>query len=256
MPSPCFISHAYADNEMVRDLVKRLPKRVSPVIFPPISVTPEQRVSDDLVGAILECPGLVYIASGSSAESVWVTFERDYALRAGKLVFSYAGKTHRFAADRSAPLDLPVFPSYSREDMKRVHQMTHFMKEERHFDIWTTEDIKPGTDFRQEHEGAIEARLSRGGYVVAFISDNAVRSDFVKRELAIAAEKWPEQILPALLDPVDLSLLPAALLMRTPVVIHQDFDHGGAINWNGVDDLIVRIHDLVYRNSLRRSEPT
>ena len=253
MPSPCFISHAYADEEIVRGLVERLPKGVSPFIFPSITVTPDQRVSDDLVAAILKCRGLIYVDGARSSESVWVSFERDYALRAGMPVCSYADTTAQFTRDSSAPLDLPVFPTYSARDKVRVHQVTSFMKDKRHFDVWTDEDLKPGTLWRNELKSALEDRLSRGGYVVAFISNNSMQSEYVERELAVAAERWPDQILPALLDSVELKALPAALLGRSPVVLHQRAGHGGRLDWNGIDNLIVRIYDLVYRNSRKQS---
>jgi hypothetical protein len=250
MPTVCFISHAYADQDIVQELVKRLPKRVSPFIFPPITVSPDERVSDDLVGAILNCGGLIYVNAPHSSRSVWVSFERDYALRAGKPVFSYAAGEGDFKRDRSQPLELPVFPSYSARDRARVVEVTSFMKDQRHFDLWTAEkDLKPESNWRRDHESALESRLSRGGYVVAFISRNSVASEFVGRELAAAAERWSEQILPVLLEPV--SSLPLAFLQQA-VVLHRGEHEKQSLDWNRVDDLIVRIYDLVYRNSYRK----
>jgi hypothetical protein len=252
MPSPCFISHAYADQEIVKGLVQRLPKGVSPFVFPPITVTPDQRVSDDLVAAILKCRGLIYVEAAHSSQSVWVSFERDYALRAGKAVFSYTHKTSRFARETSAPLDLPVFPAYSGRDRVRVDQVTSFMRDKRQFDVWMDKDIEPGTNWQKEIEGGREDRLSRGGYMVAFISHNSTKSESISRELVDAAERWPNQILPVLLDPVASTAWPVALQQRQAVVLHQRAGHEESLNWNGIDDLIVRIYDLVYRHSRKR----
>jgi hypothetical protein len=149
-------------------------------------------------------------------------------------------------------MELPVFPSYSAHDETRVHEVTSFMKDQRHFDLWTRADLSAGTDFRRVHESALESRLSRGGYVVAFISGNSLASEFVAGELGAAAERWPEQILPVLLEPVELSSLPPAILQRQAVVLYSGEAEKRSLDWIRIDDLIVRIYDLVYRNSRRK----
>jgi hypothetical protein len=90
------------------------------------------------------------------------------------------------------------------------------------------------------------SRLSRGGYVVAFISRQSLASEFVGRELAAATERWPNQILLALLEPVEL---PPAIRDRQAVVLHRTEGEGNGLNWNRIDDLIVRIYALVYRHA-------
>jgi hypothetical protein len=251
MPSPCFISHAYQDEEIVRDLLERLPGTISPFIFPPIKVPPDERVSDDLVKAILQCPGLIYILGGRSSESEWVSFERDYARRARKLIFSYDAKIQHFARDSSAPLALPVFPSYAGKDRSRVQQVTHFMQK-RYFDVWTEESLKPGSSFVEETSRGLETRLASGGYVVSFISKHVIESVYVRAELEFAAKQWPKQILHVLLDPIELERLPLVFQTTAPVVLHRESGPDSGLNWNSIDDLIVRIYDLVYRNSRRQ----
>ena len=66
MPKKCFISHSYKDTEYVNLLLKMLPHMVKPIIFPPINVTPDQMVSNNLVKAILDCEGLVWLDGGFS----------------------------------------------------------------------------------------------------------------------------------------------------------------------------------------------
>ena len=87
LPPKCFISHAYADGIARDSLIKSLPSGVEAVVFPPITVQPDQFVSNRLIESLLSCDGLIYLAGGASDSSFWVAFERDYALRAGKQVF-------------------------------------------------------------------------------------------------------------------------------------------------------------------------
>ena len=52
----------------------------------------------------------VYLKCGASDYSFWVAFERDYALRLGKQVFSADVNTREIAAHSGDPLDLAAFP--------------------------------------------------------------------------------------------------------------------------------------------------
>src|SRR5262249_48802098 len=110
---------------------------------------------------------------------------------------------------------------------------------------WT--DQGTVTDFKRELKGEVESQLARGGYLVAFISESSLQSRHVRIELEAAAERWPEQILPALIDPVELYKLPPMLAHRPFVTLHRS--DGQSWDWNRVDDLIVRIYYLVYRNT-------
>jgi hypothetical protein len=41
--------------------MKRLPTGVTPFVFPPITVKPEEFVSDPLIDAVINCEGLIYL---------------------------------------------------------------------------------------------------------------------------------------------------------------------------------------------------
>src|SRR4051812_13664879 len=116
LPDKCFISHAYADAAARERLIRDLPDDVRPIVFPPIHAKPHEFVSKPLIEAILGCEGLIYFRGGASDKSFWVAFERDYALRSGKPVFSYDIRTSELSRDSDKPLDLAVFGSYSHRD--------------------------------------------------------------------------------------------------------------------------------------------
>src|SRR4030095_17207327 len=88
LPPKCFISHAYADAIARDTLIRSLPGDVEAIVFPPFVVQTDQFVSNRLIESLLACDGLIYLTGGASDRSFWVAFEGDYALRAGKQVFS------------------------------------------------------------------------------------------------------------------------------------------------------------------------
>jgi hypothetical protein len=255
LPAKCFISHAYADADLLQSFREVLPRGVEPFIFPAINIPPDQRVSDDLVRAILDCPGLIFLTSPASASSFWVTFERDYALRAQKEVFAYDPLARRLSRYRERPRDMPIFTSYSRKDARSTVQIMDFMRSKRYFDVFM--DMPGGAAGRSFEDvigDAIASQLERGGYCVAFISNASLASEPVALELNKAAEHWPDRILPVLLEPVDMSKL-AVPLERQARPIYLDGPEPGKLNWHRVDDLIVQIYRLVFEGSVKASDP-
>lgn len=123
-----FVSHSYKDAAVRDGFLKTLPPQVTPYIFPPISVSPLEFVSSTLIGAILACDALIYLKEGFSSRSFWVAFERDYALRTGKPVFFYTPSTDTLSEHRDPPLDLAIFPSFSRPQTKDVWPINTFAK--------------------------------------------------------------------------------------------------------------------------------
>jgi len=45
LPEKCFVSHGFADDVGRDALIERLPSGVTPFVFPPITVRPEEFVS-------------------------------------------------------------------------------------------------------------------------------------------------------------------------------------------------------------------
>ena len=249
LPEKCFISHSYADAVARERLIISLPEGVSPLVFPPIQAKPHEFVSKPLIEAILGCEGLIYLRGGASDRSFWVAFERDYALRSRKPVFCYDIGTSELSPDTDRPLDLAVFASYNHHDSTRVRQICHFLGQERNFDVWLdVKDLSSGDLWEKEIEAGIADRLNRGGYVIAFWSDNASRSRWIEKELATATAdlgQLNDKVLFALLDP---SPLPEFWLRfdEPYVQLYGDSDRSET---HRIDDLIVRLYWLIYRKT-------
>jgi hypothetical protein len=238
-PGKYFISHSYKDAAVRDSFLETLPSQVTPYIFPPISVSPLEFVSSTLIGAILACDGMIYMNEGASVRSFWVAFERDYALRTGKPVFNYTPSQSTFSHHTSPPLDLVVFPSYTRKDFQIVMPILDFMRKRRHFDVWIdSEQIKPGEMWQDKLEKGISGTIKRGGYVTTFWGTN--ESEWVMRETLRGLEEH--------------RVIVAGLGSQPPLFIQKYHDmfvqlmENGQINNNRIDDLIVRLYWLIFQN--------
>ena len=249
LPKKCFISHSYVDAAVRDRLIATLPAGAQPIIFPPITVEPNQFVSNTLIRAILECDGLIYLNGGYSERSFWVAFERDYALRLGKQVFSADAKTLEIVPHSGRPLDLVAFASYQRQDAAQVREIADFLNRERHFDLWLDiQNLQAGVDFAKEIEHSLEDRLNRGGYAVVFWSGNSSRSEYVNAEIEHAAKGisgFNDRVLFALLENVPLP--PFWSRFQEPgVQLYGDAERSLT---QRMDDLVVRLYWLMYRKT-------
>jgi hypothetical protein len=282
LPEKCFISHSYSDEIALRDLLQSLPSHVEPFIFPPINATPDQTVSNELVSAILSCPGLIYLGGWPSSKSFWVTFERDYALRAGKQVYEFYGGKSPFRRDTAIPPKLAVFPSFSRTDSDVVDRVLTFMRNDRFFELASNDSFLPGANIMETTRSRVADIVRAGGYVIAFWSSNAENSEYVRMELEQAFDyqltilreqhrkhqkakrpqdrlPWERRILFAGLDETPLPLVgPLGEYLREMNNYNQGdawnalvpvrlTDAEGQLDLHRVDDLIVRTYWLIYR---------
>ena len=264
LPTTCFISHSYRDKDALTKLLGTIPAHVKPVIFPPIRVPPEQMVSADLIGKILECAGLVYVEGGMSAESFWVAFEREYATLAEKRVFAFDPGTSRFRPDKTPPVKPSVFSIWSAGDLRIVQEVLLFLKRERYFDLADAPgDMIPGPMWRQQVTGVLGKRLAQGHYAVLFWSANAAHDDFILKELRDAGAQGEafDGVVVACLDTTPLTVLrrmAPKVLNREPVRLFKRSQASkgrsaiapsslGALNQNHFDDLIVRLYWLIFQ---------
>ena len=135
LPNRVFVSHAYADKQGVRKLVRRLPANVEPVIFPRLDADPKRAVSDGIVPAIVSCPALIYLEGGKSAESPWVNFERDYGLRSGRRVLAFDPVAGTLEEPKATPVPLRVQLFVGEGDEERAARLLAWMKSERSFEF-------------------------------------------------------------------------------------------------------------------------
>lgn len=249
LPARCFVSHAYADAQACNALIERLQTDVAPIVFPPITVKPDEFVSDPLIDAVLGCDGLIYLRGGASDRSFWLALERDYAIRAGKQVFAFDPATGELTPDPRPALDLAAFAAYHHADASRVQRIADHLNQRRHFDLWLdATGLAVGSDVVEEISASLVNRLARGGYAVVFWSHAASRSRFVAAELERAASGmsgFNDRVLFGLLEPCEL---PAFWLgfNEPSVQLYGDAERSAT---QRLDDLVVRLYWLIYRKT-------
>jgi hypothetical protein len=245
LPKKCFISHSYQDAEAREGLLAQLPRGVKPFVYPPITVPPEQLVSDKLLDAIRNCDGLIYLEGGASADSFWVALERDYALRLGKPVFAYTPSTIALIRDQSSSMDIHVFISFSTEQWGQASRIVDTMRQ-RFIDPWFfPERLKPGVAWDPEISHGIDEALEAGGYIVALWSSGLVNPVLVNGEIEHAGRRLPGRVLVAILEREQPPLLFRAA--KSPIVqLYGDEERSFV---QRIDDLIVRLYWLIYENT-------
>ncbi len=138
LPSRCFVSHSYKDEEAIQSLTALLrsdARHVKLDIFKWRKPDVRHAVSNRIVPRILRCDGLIFLDGGASSESHWVDFERDYGLRAGKPVFAFDTEMEELSRYDDDPLDLSVQVVVSEKSIKRARKLLRWMRRSRHFDL-------------------------------------------------------------------------------------------------------------------------
>jgi hypothetical protein len=239
-PKKCFITHSHKDEDALELLKKKLRNRgVESESYPPIKVPPEKLRCNPYIETILRYPALIYIKGGHSNLSFWVAFARDFALRAGKLVFSFDPVTLKIEKSRLKQLQLPIFPSYLSKDARKLQGLFKHL-ENRYIDLfaWQKSHIPPS----EINPESIVASVSNGGYCVIFFTSKTVKSKMMSSEVKYALETHPERILIALLDDVRNKEIPG-FSERTCIVPMT-----GKHRW---DDLIVNIYWTIFHPSYK-----
>jgi len=166
LPMRCFISHSYQDTAAKNKLLRILPDEVKTIVFPRLEPDPRQAVSNEIIPKILECTGLIYLTGGYSSASFWVAFERDYALRSGRQVFSFDPTSGSFQRDRSAPIDLALTVMFHQSDEERVRRLVSWMAKERYFQIDESNLRSTFGGFTGDILAAMEGLLTGAGVVL------------------------------------------------------------------------------------------
>lgn len=279
-PARYFISHAYADKDARRLLVASLPsRRVKPYIFPEIVVTPEQRVSDDLVTEVTRSRGLIFLMGGASAESFWVAFERRMALRAGKRVVAFDPVTRTFSRPKLKLVDPPcafVWNGIGTGDTDVVHAAAKWLMDRRGLDLTAAkgrERTNAGALDLKDSMYSLNEKMRAGGVIVLFLSVEALEDDafYELREGEVRSYLTNEGVLKAAVLIVwtrrpdaerlrkalatnwwkpDLAPLKEAIAAslvederRKAVILTE----GGRVDWRRVDDLMVRVDYMVFK---------
>jgi hypothetical protein len=239
-----FVTHSHNDEEAYALLIKKLRNRgMEPFEFPPIKSHPENMDCTSLIEAILDHIALVYIQNEYSDHTFWVAFQRDYALRAHKQVYSFDPVAFKIDKSRVPPLKLPIFPSYYSLDKDRLHDLFTFMRN-RHIDLNSLITIPDSS--KKSFTESFNAVVRNGGYYLIFISSKTLKMNSVKEELGFAFSSHPERILVGLLDNIDRKDIPGNTENLQLIQLFGDKKQSQEHRW---DDLIVNLYWLVLKKT-------
>lgn len=236
--SRCFVSHDYEDKAALKTcLGRRFPGGLEPFVFPPLTVTPEQAVSQHLIDALRDCESLVYLNTPISLGSFWVGFERNMAARLEKRVYAFHPRRllRAFTRDTRPAVDPMVsilFNLCIREDVETLSQIRELVWDRYRFEIRGDQWRRLDNEARQMFDSidGMERKLAAGGVALVFLSNASVSSshhDYVdpftyrraikdaETPIGYTAEKFarldPDRTLVIWLDPPDRERLEAAL---------------------------------------------
>lgn len=230
------------ENDPIEQLRTLIPQGVQLKIFDPISeenISRNQFVSNNLIETILECDGLIFLADGRSRNSFWVTFERDYALRAKKRVYSFNASNQHLAHFTETPLNLAIYPSIARPMQHSAQSLIEYMSTERFFDLWIDAYTGELGNFADWLEQGMDKHIQVGGYVVSFFDEDRVPSHaYARNEMSVAYKR--NRLIVANLGLSNVQTYPSELVVN---IVDQ---HG--VNNNRIDDLIVRLYGLIFKN--------
>lgn len=277
----CFLSHSYADAEAVQLVAGRLEDLgAEPVIFELVDQDPENPVSNDIVPTILSCDALIYLKGGRSGSSFWVAFEKDYALRSGLSVYAADADATSIKKINERPMDLSIYTVFHQSDGDRVERLFRWMREERHFELTTTNlRLRLGA-MSGDAAVSLEEMLIHGGVALYLCGTRSVATleyfygppfedllersfDFRERFRARRLAEFPESDNPedlweleegSYFDEVDpyeylfgvFSRIDPELPAETrpigfPLLDLLQTESAGTFHWNRIDDLIIRL---------------
>ena len=148
----------------------------------------------------------VLVDSENSRNSTWVQREQEYIRGTNKdkiLTVDLEDPDAVYRTIQKIRRDYRVFLSYSYKDFP-VARSIHKKLSDKDFLVFWTEDLRAGSHWAESMTSAL-TQASREGCVIVLISEDAMRSQWVKQEL-MCAIKTGDRIFPVLLGDVKLDL--------------------------------------------------
>ena len=179
----------------------------------------------------------IYVNSKYAKNSSWVQYERECVAKNGTKKVFQMNLDEKDAAEKMAEKvlrNLRIFMSYSYKDKPVASRMEKKLLE-KDYRVFLEEEIVMGKNWRGTIANAV-MEASKSGCVLALLSENAVKSENVKREIYFALEN-KGNVIPVLLGDVALPdvlrmLLHGRQMYRLPAC-PSDEDLEEMIQWMG-----------------------
>lgn len=197
-----FLSHSHMDVDIVRKIRNRFEEQgFEPLMFYLKCLNDENEIVDLIKREITEREWFIYIDSENSRNSNWVKTERDFisGLENKKVftinidnTFIENEQSNKNDSEQSRILNeeiekqvdniirnLSIFISYSSKDEKLMHSIKEKLIE-KDFKVITADEF--GRDYMEQIANSLE-EVSKNGYHLVLLTENAMNSVWIKREI-------------------------------------------------------------------------
>ena len=239
-----FLSHSHEDIVKVREIRNRLEMDgFEPLCFYLKCLDDDSEIEDLIKREIDAREWFVFVNSENSRKSRWVTLEREYIAKTNsKKVITVDLNDDQSVTDAIHKIahNLRVFMSYSHRDEALAKRIKRSLKDKDYLVFTAQEDIPAGAEYASTIANAI-VEASRDGCVIALITADSMKSEWVKRELVLA-DNQGGNIIPILVGDIELDGVFQFLLYNAPTY---------ALSANPTDEEIGDMIEQIGQNILK-----
>lgn len=186
-----FLSHSHDDIEKVRQIRNSLEKSgFEPLCFYLKCLDDDSEIEDLIKREIDAREWFVFVNSENSRKSRWVTLEREYITKTDSkkiITIDLDNKQSIAEAIHKISHNLRVFISYSTKDETLARRIKNRFQAKDYL-VFAPDSIPAGTDYATVIADAI-VDASKDGAVIALITPESLQSQWVKREIMLAARE-------------------------------------------------------------------
>ena len=239
-----FLSHSHEDIVKVREIRNQLEMDgFEPLCFYLKCLDDDSEIEDLIKREIDAREWFVFVNSENSRKSRWVTLEREYIAKTNsKKIITVDIDDEQSVADAIHKIshNLRVYISYSNRDRALAQRIRDGLQKRDYLVFFAPDDIPAGVEYASTIANAI-VEASQDGCVVALITADSVKSEWVKRELVLADHQGGN-IIPILVGDVELDGVFQFLLYNAPTY---------ALSANPTDEEIGDMIEQIGRNILK-----
>ncbi len=187
-----FLSHSHDDIIKVRKIRNTLEANgFEPLCFYLKCLSDDNEIEDLIKREIDAREWFVFVNSANSRKSKWVTIEREYIMTTdNKKIITVDIDNEDDVQNALYKIlhGLRVFISYSNKDYLLASKIRDALVKKDYLVYFGADSMSVGESFISQITSAI-TEASRDGCVIAIITENSVKSNFVMSELLVADNK-------------------------------------------------------------------
>ncbi len=199
-----FLSHSHDDIEKVREIRNRLEQNgFEPLCFYLKCLDDDSEIEDLIKREIDAREWFVFVNSENSRRSKWVTLEREYITSTdSKKIITVDIDNDTAVSDTIEKIshNLRIFVSYSSKDEAVARKISDKLTEKDYL-VFFAADRNLSNDAYMDISAEAISRASKEGCVIALLSENSIKSSWVKNELLFTLEE-EGNVVPVLLGDV------------------------------------------------------